>query len=117
MTSRRALAAAALLCLFATAHAQTPNTKAQINTQITNSFPDNTAGQITPLILRNVTNNIVNSIMPTAPVGSGNLACFSGTTGLLQDCNKPEINLAGAPYNAACNVTTDDSAAINNKAN
>lgn len=62
------------------------STKAQINTEITTNFPDNTSGQITPLGLRTVTSDIVNSIMPTAPVVSGNLACFSGTTGLLQDC-------------------------------
>jgi hypothetical protein len=81
MISRRILAAAALLCtLVIPAHAQ--KTKAQLNTEIGTSFPDNSF----PLLLRNVTNDIVNSIMPTAPVVSGNLACFSGTSGLLQDC-------------------------------
>lgn len=62
------------------------STKAELNTQITTDFPNQTAGAITPTKLRNVTAGIVNSIMPTAPVVSGNLACFSGTTGLLQDC-------------------------------
>src|SRR4030081_1499482 len=84
MISRRILAAVALLCIVAPVHAQ--KTKAQINSEITTNFPDNTVGQITPQGLRNVTNDIVNSIMPTASVVSGNLACFNGTTGLLQDC-------------------------------
>lgn len=85
MISRRIFAALALLCaLIAPAHAQ--KTKATLNAEIGVQFPDNTQGQITPLNLRNVTGDIVNSIMPTAPVVSGNLACFNGTTGLLQDC-------------------------------
>lgn len=85
MISRRILAAVAVLCaLVAPAHAQ--KTKAQITTEIGTLFPDNTSGQITPLSLRTVALDTVNSIMPTAPVVSGNLPCFSGTTGLLQDC-------------------------------
>jgi hypothetical protein len=83
MTSRRILAGAALLCAL-TVPAQAQKTKAQLNTEIGTSFPDNAA--ITPQNLRNVSSDIVNSIMPTAPVVSGNLACFNGTTGLLQDC-------------------------------
>jgi hypothetical protein len=81
MISRRILAAVALLCALVIP-AQAQKTRAQLNTEIGTSFPDNNF----PLLLRNVTNDIVNSIMPTAPVVSGNLACFSGTTGLLQDC-------------------------------
>lgn len=85
MFSRRIVAAVAILCtLVAPGYAQ--STKAQINTQINSLFQDNTVGAITPQGLRTVTSNIVNSIMPTAPVTSGNLACFSGATGLLQDC-------------------------------
>lgn len=85
MTSRRILAAVALLCvLVAPAYAQ--STKAQLNTAITTNFPDNTAGQITAAGLRSVTADIVNSIMPPAPVTTGNLACFDGPTGLLRDC-------------------------------
>jgi hypothetical protein len=77
MTSRRILAAAALLCALAVpAHAQ--KTKAQLNTEIDTSFPDNAV--ITLQDLRNVSNDIVNSIMPTAPVVTGNLACFNGAT-------------------------------------
>lgn len=72
------------LFLFGPAVAQ--STKAQINTEITTTFIDNTVGAITPAGLRAVTSDIINSIMPTAPVVSGNLACFNGTTGLLQDC-------------------------------
>jgi hypothetical protein len=85
MISRRILAAAALLWAF-NAPAMAQSTKAALNSEITTQFPDNTVGSITPLKLRTVTSDIVNSIMPTAPVTAGNLACFSGTTGLLQDC-------------------------------
>jgi hypothetical protein len=85
MLSRRIFAAVALLCaLVLPAHAQ--KTKAQISTEIVTLFPDNVVGAITPTALRTVTNDIAISIMPTAPVVSGNLACFNGTTGLLQDC-------------------------------
>lgn len=73
-----------MLCaLVAPVHAQ--KTKAQINSEILTNLPDNTAGQITPQGLRAVAADTVNSIMPTAPVVSGNLASFNGTTGLLQD--------------------------------
>ncbi len=61
-------------------------TKAQLSTEIGTTFPDNTAGQITPAGVRAFQNDVINSIMPNAPVVSGNLACFNGTTGLLQDC-------------------------------
>lgn len=84
MISRRILAAVALLCLIAPAHAQ--KTKATLNTEINVNFPDNMAGFITPALARPTLQDIINSIMPTAPVISGNLACFNGTTGLLQDC-------------------------------
>jgi hypothetical protein len=85
MISRRILATVAVLCtLIAPAHAQ--KTKAELNTEIGTSFPD--PGPITPSNLRNVASDIVNSIMPAAPVVSGNLSCFSGTTGLLQDCGR-----------------------------
>jgi hypothetical protein len=91
MISRRILAAVALLCApVIPAYAQ--KTKAELNTEIGTSFPDNNA----PLLLRNVTNDIVNSIMPASPVVSGNLACFSGTTGLLQDCGSvPNTSTVG----------------------
>lgn len=75
------------LCAFllaAPAHAQ--KTKAELSAEVSTTFPDNTAGQITPAGMRAFQNDLINSIMPTAPVVSGNLACFNGTTGLLQDC-------------------------------
>lgn len=78
------LTALALALGLSPAYAQ--KTKAQISSEITTLFPDNAAGLITPLGLRTVTNDLAISIMPTAPVVSGNLACFDGTTGLLQDC-------------------------------
>jgi hypothetical protein len=85
MISRRILATVAVLCmLIGPAHGQ--KTKAELNTEIGTSFPD--SNPITPSNLRNVASDIVNSIMPTAPVASGNLSCFSGTTGLLQDCGR-----------------------------
>jgi Pectate lyase superfamily protein len=65
-------------------HAQ-PYTKAQLNSQIGVNFPDNRTFGISPLE-RTIADNIVNSIMPTAPVTSGDLACYSGTNGLLADC-------------------------------
>lgn len=81
-----------MLCALA-APALAQNTKAQINAQIGVNFPDNSQFLITPSNLRTVTQNIVNSIMPTAPVVSGNLACFNGTTGLLQDCGTVPISV------------------------
>lgn len=92
---------ALLACVLGATAAHAQSTKAQINTEITTTLPDNTVGGITPAGLRAVTSDIVNSIMPTAPVFSGNLACFSGTTGLLQDC-------ASAPTpNAITSLTGD----------
>lgn len=86
MILRRILAALAVACaVVMPAHAQ--KTKAALNAEIGVQFPDNTANQIAPLNLRAVTGDIVNSIMPMAPVVAGNLACFSGTTGLLNDCS------------------------------
>jgi hypothetical protein len=61
-------------------------TKAQLQTEVNTTFPDNTTGQITPAGVRAFENDLINSILPTAPVTAGNLACFNGTTGLLQDC-------------------------------
>jgi hypothetical protein len=86
MISRRILAAVALLCsVVAPAHAQ--KTKATIITEIPVLCPPNQFnGQCTVTNANQLWSDIVNSIMPTAPVTSGNLACFSGTTGLLQDC-------------------------------
>jgi hypothetical protein len=80
---------AGLLLVVVPAHAQ--KSKATLNTEIGVSFPDNNVGAITPQVLRNITGDIVNSIMPAAPVVSGNLACFDGTTGLLKDCTSAPI--------------------------
>lgn len=84
MTFRVLAAAVVLGALMAPAQAQ--KTKAQLNTEITLDFPDQNVGAITPLLLRTVASDIVNAVMPTAPVVTGNLACFDGTTGLLKDC-------------------------------
>lgn len=105
MISRRIFAAVALLCAI-TAPAYAQKTKASLNTEIGVQFPDNTTFLITPSNLRTVTGDIVNSIMPTAPVVSGNLACFSGTTGLLQDCGS-------APSGFIASITGDCTAGSN----
>ena len=81
-----------LVGLSSTSHAQ--KTKAALGAEIIANFPDQTAGAITPSILRATTMDIVNSIMPTAPVVSGNLACFIGITGLLQDCGSAPSSLS-----------------------
>src|ERR1700761_374251 len=67
--------------------AQAQQTKAQLNTEINTNFPDNTSGLITPQALRTTTSDIVNSIMPTAPVTTGTIVCYDGVTGLLNNCN------------------------------
>lgn len=109
MIQRRILAAVALLCAFsATAHAQ-PYTKAQLNTQVGVNFPDNTSFLITPQNVRTITDNIINSIMPTAPVVSGNVACYNGTTGLLKDCGSaPPLN----PFKVKVQRTNTSGAAV-----
>lgn len=100
MNGIRFLIALALLGYVVPAHAQ--KTKAALNTEITTNWPDNTTGAITPSLLRSTVADVVNSIMPTAPVVSGNLACFNGTTGLLQDCGSaPNIFNSGVTFNAA----------------
>lgn len=78
--------AVSALCVLLVYPAYAQKTKAQLNTEIGTNFPDNNSGVITPQNLRTVTGDIVNSIMPTAPVTTGNLACFNGTTGLLKEC-------------------------------
>lgn len=79
--------------------AQAQKTKATLNTEISVLIPDNNAMSITPFDLRSVTSDMVNSILPTAPVVNGNLACFDGTTGLLKDC-------AVSPSNVSLTVGT-----------
>lgn len=72
--------------------AQAQKTKAQLNTEVSTTFPDNATGQITPSGVRAFQNDVINSIMPTAPVGSGNFVCFDGTSGLLKDCGSSPIS-------------------------
>lgn len=86
MILRRFIAAFALLCALAAPACAQPFTKAQLNAQVGVSFPDNVVGAITPAVTRTQIDAIINSILPTAPVVSGNLACWDGTTGLLKDC-------------------------------
>src|SRR5581483_1413820 len=86
MTRLRLLSAFVTAIWLVAPPAMAQKTKAQLNTEITTNYPDNIVGFITPALTRTTTSDIVNSIMPTAPVVSGNLACFNGTTGLLQDC-------------------------------
>src|ERR1700756_4125985 len=104
---------ALLMALGCALPAYAQKTQAQLNTEIGVNFPDNTTNFITPLLLRNTTLDMVNSIMPTAPVVSGNFACFNGTTGLLQDCGSspstiviPNSQLAPmAARSVKCNPT------------
>ena len=63
-----------------------PCTQQQLLQDIQNQFPDNTAGAITPSILRTFFTNQVNSMMATAPVIGGDLSCYNGTTGLPGTC-------------------------------
>lgn len=111
MLSRRILAAVAVLCAIG-APAQAQKTKAQLSTEIGANFPDNNTGLITPQNLRTVTGDIVNSIMPNAPVIGGNFACFNGTTGLLQDCGvAPSLTIiqaGSAAYGITWDGATDD---------
>ncbi len=94
-----------MLCLsFAPAQAQ--KTKAAMTTEIGAQFPDNTVGFITPLNVRTVTLDLLNSIMPTAPVVSNNFACFDGTTGLLKDCGAPGNLVIGNSQLANMNAST-----------
>jgi hypothetical protein len=82
--SMKRIVAGLLLSLLAT-QAVAQSTKAALNTEIDTNFPNNTTGLITPSILRTTTKDVVNSIMPTAPVTNNNIASFDGTTGLLKD--------------------------------
>ncbi|MET4493478.1 hypothetical protein [Bradyrhizobium sp. LA7.1] len=100
---RLALSALCVLLVYP-AHAQ--KTKAQLNTEIGTNFPDNNSGVITPQNLRTVTGDIVNSIMPTAPVTTGNLACFNGITGLLKDCGSILPSGTGVPISSILGLGT-----------
>lgn len=68
----------------ALAHAQ--STKAALTTEINTNLASSQPGGITALQTRTTLLDIINSIMPTAPVVANNSVCFSGTTGLLKDC-------------------------------
>lgn len=108
--SRRASALiAAFFVLSADSSAFAQSTKAQLNSSINSNFPDNTTNAITPQNLRTVAAGIVNSIMPTAPVTAGNLACFDGTTGLLKDCAGSSGFTIGGP------LTIDPTASTTNQ--
>ena len=51
----------ALALFSAVAPASAQKTKSVLGSEITSQFPNNTTGAITPLILRNVTNDFLNS--------------------------------------------------------
>ena len=55
------------------ANCTTPCTKAQITTDITTNWPDNTGGAITPALLRSTVLDLVNSYVDTG--SAGNLTC------------------------------------------
>ena len=114
----KAILIAPLLAGFFIAPAYAQKTKAQLSTEITTTYPDNTTGLITPLGVRTYESDVINSIMPTAPVVSGNLACFDGITGLLKDCGTaPTTNpliVGTTPINggATTNVLFDNSGVL-----
>lgn len=85
----------------------TAKTAAQILAETAALYPDNSAGFITPANLRAVTNDLVNSIMPTAPVVGNDVASFSGTTGLIQDSG---LSVPGSAF-----VGISDTQALTNK--
>lgn len=109
----RALVIALLCGAFFCAPAMAQKTKAQLTTEVSTTFPDNTSGAITPSGVRTFQNDLINSIMPTAPVVSGNLACFNGTTGLLQDCglapNSLSVDITNIASGVSGNVLYDNS--------
>lgn len=72
------------LLLCSPAHAQ--KTKATILTEIPLLCPIGGTGTCTAANVQEVWEDIVNAIMPTAPVTSGNAVCYNGTTGLLGSC-------------------------------
>jgi hypothetical protein len=72
-----------------------PCTQQQLLTDVQTQFPDQTAGAITPAILRTFFNNQINSMMATSPVVGGDLACYSGTTGLPGICSGPVALVKG----------------------
>lgn len=85
----------------------TAKTAAQILAETAALYPDNSTGFITPANLRQVTTDLVNSIMPTAPVVAGDVANYNGTTGLLQD--------SGLAAPASAFVGVSDNQALTNK--
>jgi hypothetical protein len=85
MSRALSFAVGILLALSVATPAVAQKTKAQLNTAVGTTFPDQTTGQITPSGVRAFQNDVINSIMPTAPVGNNNFASFDGTTGLLKD--------------------------------
>jgi len=80
---RNVLAAFAVLCAVwiscpvnqAHANCTTPCTKAQINTDITTNWPDNTSGAITPALLRSTVQDLLNSYIDAN--GSSSFTCPS----------------------------------------
>lgn len=86
-----------LLFLLLPSVAQAQSTKAALTTEINTNLASGQPGGITASTTRTTLIDILNSIMPTAPVIGGNLACFDGATGLLKDCGTvSDVILSGA---------------------
>lgn len=85
----------------------TAKTAAQILAETAALYPDNSVGFITPANLRAVTNDIINSIMPTAPVVGNDVPIFDGTTGLFKD--------SGLAVPLSAFVGVSDTQALTNK--
>src|SRR6516165_12582345 len=63
-----------------------PCTQQQLLNDVQTQFPDQTAGGITPAILRQFLNNVIYSMLPTSPLIANAPACYFGTTGLTNNC-------------------------------
>jgi hypothetical protein len=85
-----------------------PCTQQQLLNDVQTQFPDQTAGGITPAILRQFLNNVIYSMLPTSPLTANSHACYFGTTGLTNVCSVA-LGLAGGGTGA-----TTQSGAANN---
>jgi hypothetical protein len=84
------IASMVALAALAARYSFAQNTKAQMDTLIASSFPDNTTNYITPADIRTFMTTLVNAYIDSngSVVTSGFGMCYGGTTGVLaQPCN------------------------------
>ncbi len=94
------------------ANCTTPCTKAQVNTDITTNWPDNTTGSITPALLRSTVQDLLNSYLDVN--GSSSFTCsthqFLTAIATLSSytCAQPAVSdLSGLPVSVASGGTGD----------